>query len=119
MKSKRSFFLFIITIILITALTGCKQSNNLYTRGVGVYPGSPKEDFSPRLMNNSNERRNLARQRAAYHSSSYDYNLTAQLVTDGIIETSMPGYIIISTNSGIIPKNKSECLPDRKSFTEI
>ena len=60
------------------------------TRGVGVYPGDPKEYFGPTLRVDASTYRNLALRRPAYHSSAYDYNLTAQLVTDGIKTTSLP-----------------------------
>jgi len=42
--------------------------------------------------------RNLALHRAAYQSSSYDYNLTAQLVTDGIVETKLPRWVVVSSS---------------------
>src|SRR5208337_3303443 len=58
-----------------------------YTRGVGVYPGDPRQDFGPTLVPDASTYRNLALHRPAYHSSCYDYNLTAQLVTDGIKDT--------------------------------
>jgi len=64
-----------------------------YTRGVGVYPGDPREDFSPTLVEDLSTYRNLALLRPAYHSSSYDYNLTAQLVTDGIKHTHLPRWV--------------------------
>jgi hypothetical protein len=41
-----------------------------YTRGVGVYPGDPKEDFSPALRADGKTYRNLALRRPAFHSSS-------------------------------------------------
>src|ERR1035441_10673228 len=71
-----------------------------YTRGIGVYPGDPKEDFSPVMAVDSATYRNLALHRPAYHSSSYDYNLTAQLVTDGIKTTALPRWISTATNDG-------------------
>lgn len=55
-----------------------------YTRGVGVYPGDPRQDFAPALVPDTQTVRNLALQRAAYQSSSYDFYHTAQLVTDSI-----------------------------------
>ena len=63
--------------------------------------------------------RNIAKLRAAYHSSGYDYNLTAQLVTDGIITDEMPDYIAVSTNQGVLPKNEREWLLDEKDATEV
>ena len=61
-----------------------------YTRGVGVYPGDPRQDFAPALVPDTQTYRNLALHRAAYQSSSYDFYHTAQLVTDGIKDTSLP-----------------------------
>ena len=58
-----------------------------YTRGIGVYPGDPKEYTGPTLAADTHTYRNLALHRPAYQSSAYDYNLTAQLITDGIKET--------------------------------
>ena len=66
-----------------------------YTLGIGVYPGDPKENFAPAMRIDSSNYRNLALHRPAYHSSSYDYNLTAQLVTDGIKETALPRWIAV------------------------
>jgi hypothetical protein len=67
-----------------------------YTRGVGVYPGDPRQDWSPTAEIDSTTYRNLALHRPAYQSSSYDYNLTAQLVTDGIRETALPRFLNVS-----------------------
>ena len=44
-----------------------------YTRGVGVYPGDPRQDFAPALVPDTQTYRNLALHRAAYQSSSYDF----------------------------------------------
>jgi len=65
-----------------------------YTRGVGVYPGNPAEDYAPGMVPDQTNYRNLALLRPAYHSSSYDYNLTAQLLTDGIKESRHPAVMI-------------------------
>ena len=59
------------------------------------------------------ECRNIALHRAAYHSSAVDYNCTAQLVTDGIVETGQPvGYEVLETladgRTSIVPKNRRE-----------
>ena len=119
MKTKSSIFLFASVICMLIALAGCNQKSDKYTRGVGIYPGNPKEDFSPNLLTDNKNYRNLARLRPAYHSSSYDYNLTAQLVTDGIIIHEMPDYISLSTNQGELPKNQREWLLDNNSVTEL
>ncbi len=63
-----------------------------FTRGIGQYPGRPNEFVGPRMVQD-NAYRNLALQRAAYASSSLDYNLTAQLVTDGIVTDRKPAWL--------------------------
>lgn len=99
---------------LLILTSGCNQSLINYSRGVGIYPGNPVEDFSPALVVDNNYR-NLAVHRAAYHSSGYDYNLTAQLVTDGIITSEKPDIINVSTQKGDLKKNEREWLFDGKS----
>src|SRR5271157_4058320 len=80
-----------------------------YTRGVGVYPGDPREDFGPVLLTDASTYRNLALRRPAYHSSCYDYNLTAQLVTDGIKDTHLPNWVTTSVSyRGLLPKIERE-----------
>ena len=84
-----------------------------YTRGMGVYPGDPKEYVGPTLVSDASSYRNVALHRPAYQSSAYDYNLTAQLVTDGIKEISMPRWIETSTSSGgPLRKNDRELFLD-------
>ena len=68
-----------------------------YTRGVGNYPGEPKAYNGAVLPPETGTYRNLALHRPAYASSSYDYNLTAQLVTDGIREAKSPRWVGVST----------------------
>ena len=81
------------------------------TRGVGVYPGAPGENFGPELIPAGTDYRNLALLRPAYHSSSYDYNLTAQLVTDGIKDTRQPDWISVSDGfRGVLPKEERETI---------
>ncbi|MDR1356086.1 MAG: discoidin domain-containing protein, partial [Tannerellaceae bacterium] len=90
------------------------DGQDYYTRGIGVYPGDPAEDFAPELVVD-NSYRNIAKLRSAYHSSSYDYNLTAQLVTDGILSENLPATINVSTQNGDLLKNEREWLFDGKS----
>ncbi|MDR3367449.1 MAG: discoidin domain-containing protein [Prevotellaceae bacterium] len=94
-------------------LAGCDSSAD-YSRGVGLYPGNPAENFAPELVTD-NTYRNVAALKSAYHSSSYDYNLTAQLVTDGIIATGAPASIRVFTTNGDLQKNEREWLFDGKS----
>ena len=92
-----------------------------FTRGIGMYPGAPDEDFSPTLaIDASAPYRNLALLRPAFASSSYDYNLTAQLITDGITDTDLPTWITTVVDGEILPKYEREQLvnhfPESGSF---
>ncbi|HLJ46381.1 MAG TPA: discoidin domain-containing protein [Bryobacteraceae bacterium] len=99
--------------IFLLALISFMASAQNYTLGVGVYPGDPKENFAPTTRIDSTAYRNLALHRPAYQSSSYDYNLTAQLVTDGIKESALPRWISVSTSQqGVLAKNDREHILD-------
>ena len=99
-------------ILACATLAGQAQT---YTRGIGVYPGDPKEYTGPSLVADAQTYRNLALHRPAYQSSAYDYNLTAQLITDGIKESSAPQWIETSTSdAGALPKNQSRTFPGRQ-----
>ncbi len=88
-----------------------------FTRGVGIYPGSPAEYSGPTLEPDQTYR-NLALRRAAYQSSSYDYNLTSQLVTDGIRDTAAPRWIAVSTSEeGVLPRHQRELMFDHNWVT--
>jgi hypothetical protein len=64
--------------------------------------------------------RNLALHRPAYASSSYDYNLTAQLVTDGIIDTKSPRWVAVSSRlSGTLARKDREHLIDKNPITGV
>jgi hypothetical protein len=100
----------LVLLFACTALVGQAQN---YTRGIGVYPGDPKEYAGPTLVVDAHTYRNLALHRPAYQSSAYDYNLTAQLITDGIKESKTPRWIETSTSSaGVLPKNQRELFLD-------
>ena len=91
-----------------------------FTRGIGVYPGDPKEYTGPNLVVDARTYRNLALHRPAYQSSAYDYNLTAQLITDGIQETAQPQWIVTSTSdAGVLPKNEREVFLDGNVVSSI
>ena len=101
---------------LFLLLPGCGSggSEAYYTRSEGLYPGHPEEDFAPELAVDRTYR-NIAKLRSASHSSSYDYNLTAQLITDGILPASTPATIRVATQAGDLKKNEREWLFDGKS----
>ncbi|HSS95478.1 MAG TPA: discoidin domain-containing protein, partial [Terriglobales bacterium] len=105
-------------IIFVLVVTSCAFTQN-YTRGVGLYPGDPKEYHGPEMVIDSTYR-NLALHRPAYQSSAYDYNLTAQLITDGIRDTKLPHWIVASTSQdGILPKFQNEHLTDSNPVTKV
>lgn len=107
-----------LAAFIMLLFAGCNRNTDRYTRGIGIYPGRPSEDFSPRLVPD-NTYRNIARMRPVYQSSAYDYNLTSQLLTDGIISDILPSFIKVSTNEGPVPKNEREWLLDDKRVSSM
>ena len=106
-------------------MSGCGQNgvptesfdrSDYYTRGIGSYPGDPKEDFSPDLKPDQTYR-NIALLRSAYHSSSYDYNLTAQLITDGVVSEQQPQYLDLTTQDGEVARREREWMLDRGPYS--
>ena len=84
-----------------------------FSRGIGVYPGDPSQYDGPRMVTDKLTYRNLALHRPAYQSSAYDYNLTAQLVTDGIKEKNLPQWVVTSTSSqGVLAKSERNIFLD-------
>lgn len=93
------------------------ERSDYYTRGIGQYPGSPKEDFSPSLVPDQANYRNIALLRSAFNSSSHDYNLTAQLATDGIVTDKQPQYLNLSTPAGDAPRREREWMIDEGPYS--
>lgn len=113
-------FLYPLALLLIIPFQACKNDDGQYSRGIGIYPGDPREDFSPVMEIDQKNDMNLALHRPAFHSSSYDYNLTAQLITDGIIETGLPAWFSSSSSQhGELPKNEREWMIDFNRVTSI
>ncbi|KAA6307005.1 Exo-beta-D-glucosaminidase, partial [termite gut metagenome] len=73
-----------LSMIGLSLLAGCSSKSDSYTREIGIYPGNPNETYAPEVVADNATYRNVTELKSGYHSSSYDYNLTAQLVTDGI-----------------------------------
>ena len=67
-----------MVLLLISGFVGSNVTaqsvdrSNYYTRGIGQYPGSPKENFSPSLVPDNTTYRNIALLRSAFASSSHD-----------------------------------------------
>lgn len=105
-------------LLLLLSLACCACSEQVQqNRGIGIYPGNPAEDFSPSLQAGTDELRNLALNRMAYASSAVDYNLTAQLATDGIVSTTMPASMRLFTPQGEVPRIDRELMFDFKPHT--
>jgi len=101
-------------------LAASALSAQVYTRGVGVYPGDPRQYFGAVQLPDSRGSRNLALHRPAYQSSAYDYNLTAQLVTNGIIDNTLPRWLSVSTSQqGVLPKQDREHALDHNMTTTV
>lgn len=80
----------------------------------------PAESFAPALVPDTTAYRNLALRRPAYHSSSRDYNLTAQLVTDGIPAAGAPRWLATATSQrGLLPKQEREYPVDHNSTSTL
>ena len=125
-QNKPIFYTCCWMVVATTMLGNCSKPDTsaenfnrseYYTRGIGVYPGNPSEDFSPSLKPDSAHYRNLAYRRKAYHSSSYDYNLTAQLVTDGVISDRMPRFLSLYRPNGEVPRREREWLFDQGPYS--
>ncbi len=100
------------SLIIALCLCGCAgNTTSEYTRGIGEYPGHTDDFAGPEVVAGGTYR-NLALHRAAWHSSSHDYNLTGHLVTDGIVLEEMPSYIDLSTHKGPVAKRDRERLFD-------
>ena len=113
LKSSKIFFLVVCGLLSSRTINGQE-----YSRGIGVYPGNPGEDFSPATRIDLTHYRNLALNRPAYQSSSYDFNLTAQLITDGIIDSKFPETVIVTTSSdGTLKRDEREWIFDRHPMT--
>ena len=106
--------------VCVALMTGCSDGQQPSQEGMnrkpGNYPGNPDEWFAPQLVAD-NTYRNVAKLKAAYASSSIDYNLTAQLATDGILIDKMPPTTQLFTQEGEVPRNKKEVIFDSNDVT--
>ena len=123
---KIGYAFLLCTSLAIQGCTGSQEEgtttdpeirSTYYTRGIGKYPGNPAEDFSPELLTDRQTYRNIAHLRSCIASSSHDFNMTAQLVTDGIISEKIPEYLELSTPKGYIKKRDREKALDEGPLT--
>ena len=85
-------------------------------RPIGQYPGNPSEYYGPTLVQD-NSYRDIALHRMVYQSSSWDFNLTSQLLTDGIIDEHLPVWLNVCTPEGPLPPHKREACIDGNEWT--
>ncbi len=100
----KSVFTILATSALLAACTEAKVEQ--IASPSNPYPGNPDENFAPVLVRDGSYK-NLALNRMAYASSSWDYSLTAQLATDGMVEEKQPAHIVLSTQEGLVPKMRT------------
>lgn len=105
-----------LTSLTMAAATDNVNSSDHYTRGIGRYPGEPSAYTGPRLVSDPSYR-NVALHRAAYASSSVDYNLTAQLATDGLITADEPARLTVTTPEGPLSLRDKEKTIDGHEHT--
>lgn len=89
-----------------------------FTRGIGVYPGHPHEYFGPTMLPDSTYR-NLALHRAVYQTGAYDYNLTAQLLTDGVVSRRRPSTLNVLVNGNPLPARERELTINDSEWSRI
>ena len=106
-------FLF-LSLALVTIATGI-QAQEL-NRAIGQYPGSPSENYAP-IAEANDSYRNLALYRTVYQSSAWDFNLTSQLITDGIVHAGVPALLNVTTPEGPVPPHKREAAIDGNEWT--
>ena len=103
-------------IFIIAAVMALETTAQVMNRPIGQYPGNPSEYYGPTLVQD-NSYRNLALHRTVYQSSSWDFNLTSQLLTDGIIDEQQPAWLNVSTPEGPLPPHKREACIDGNEWT--
>lgn len=107
----KSFFLCVACFA--SALSCTPKTDSTCTRGIGVYPGDPSECFAPQLVPGGAEKRNIALLRAARHSSSFDFNQTAQLVTDGILPEGPSRWVTVLRDGEPVSRLENGYLTDQ------
>lgn len=105
-----------LAMLAVQSLPAVNADTKHLSRGIGIYPGCSEESFAPTLSTDDSYR-NVALHRIAMHSSSADYNLTAQLLTDGIIGTGEPAELIVNTNNGAFARREKEWTIDGGAYS--
>ena len=101
-----------LALLALLLAAACGRNEGTKTLGIGVYPGDPAENFSPTLRKGDGYR-NIALLRAARHSSSADYNQTAQLLTDGLIADGPATWVEVFRGGERVPGFEGGFLTDQ------
>ena len=101
-----------LALLALLLAAACGRNEGTKTLGIGVYPGDPAENFSPTLRKGDGYR-NIALLRAARHSSSADYNQTAQLLTDGLIAEGPATWVEVFRGGERVPGFEGGFLTDQ------
>ena len=110
---KQNQLLFILVTLMALGATA-----QVMNRPIGQYPGNPREYYGPSLVqDNGYGYRNVALYRTVYQSSSWDFNLTSQLLTDGIYDRESPAWLDVTTPDGPLPPHKREACIDGNEWT--
>jgi hypothetical protein len=115
-KLHKNLLVIIATALLPLLSFASTDANKKATRGIGVYPGRTSECFIPKQVVD-NTYRNVALHRNATASSSFDFNLTPHLVTDGIIFNGKPSMLNITRFNGPVEKAERENTIDSNLYS--
>ena len=120
--TKRLFFAQLFAIAAIAFAMTTHTFAQQQTRGIGIYPGAPEENYAPLLVTDTAAfRDNIARGRTVMQSSSFDCNMTGQMLTDGFVD--MDGverrmvYLSATTPLGELSPRERESAIDGNDWT--
>ena len=102
-----------IALLLTVSTSAIAQVMN---RPIGQYPGNPSEYYGPRIVQGL-EDTDCALHHTVYQSSAWDFNLTSQLLTDGITDNEAPAWLNVTTPEGPLPPHKREACIDGNDWT--
>ena len=104
----------LLGLLAAVAAVSCVQtSDKNVTRGIGVYPGDPAECFAPDVVPAKGGERNIALFRAASQSSSFDFDQTAQLLTDGILPDGPARWVSVLRDGEPLPRLENGYITDQ------
>ena len=108
-----NLFLILATVVVLGA------TSQVMNRPIGQYPGNPNEYYGPSIQDGRDRSgmEYMSKYHTVYQSSSWDFNLTSQLLTDGIIDDQMPAWLNVTTPEGPLPPHKREACIDGNEWT--